>query len=327
MLQRYSIAARRRSSRRHPFRRHGERHVAVVRARLADAVASHHRHARLGLDIGAIAGAIAGVVVAALFDPASGGIFAVTIALPAWLLSSTAALPRRRLFARGVAVGDSNWVPVGWIVTLAAFLCALIGATLIASLIVAYGGYHKGVDAAVAELLPALKIYEDMIALPAGVTFEAFVATAVRLTPATFAALGCVMFCANLYAGARAVQLSQRLTRPWPNLPESLVLPRFLGIGLIACGGLVLLLRGPGLYVAWICVAVLGCVLRDAGARRRPFAVARPDRSHSRAGRLLPRVSGDGRMGPSRARARRPDRKSAFAARQARVRRQRQIWK
>ena len=33
------------------------------------------------------------------------------------------------------------------------------------------------------------------------------------------------MLCVNLYAGARAVQLSQRLQRPWPNLPEALVLP------------------------------------------------------------------------------------------------------
>jgi hypothetical protein len=218
-----------------------------------------------GLDIGAIAGAIAGIVVAALFNPASGGIFAVTIALPAWLLSSAAALPRRRLFAGGVAVGQASWFPVGWIVTLAALLCALIGATLIGSLIVGYGGYQKGVDAAVAELLPALKTYEDMLALPAGITFEAFVATAVRLSPATFATLACVVFCANLYAGARAVQLSQRLTRPWPNLPESLVLPRFLGIGLIACAGLVLLLRGPGVYVAWIGVAVLSCIYAMQG--------------------------------------------------------------
>jgi hypothetical protein len=54
--------------------------------------------------------------------------------------------------------------------------------------------------------------------------------------------------------------LSQRLRRPWPNLPESLVLPPLLGIGLVASTGLALLLRGPATYAAWIGVAVLGCV-------------------------------------------------------------------
>lgn len=218
-----------------------------------------------GLDIGAIAAAFAGLVVTVLFDLASGGIFIASIALPAWLLSGAVALPRQRLFARAGAVGETNWIPVGWVVTFAALLCALIGATLLAALIVAYGGHQKGVDAVVAELLPLFKTYESVMVLPAGVTFESLVATAVRLAPATFAAVACIMFCANLYAGARAVQLSQRLKRPWPNLPESLVLPRFLGVGLIACVGFVLLLRGPAVYAAWIGLAVLSCVYAMQG--------------------------------------------------------------
>jgi hypothetical protein len=86
-------------------------------------------------------------------------------------------------------------------------------------------------------------------------------ATAVaRFLPALVAALTCLLFCGNLYAGARAVHLSQRLKRPWPNLPESLVLPPFLGVGFVVCTGMAFLLRGPAAYAAWIGVGVLGCV-------------------------------------------------------------------
>ena len=67
------------------------------------------------------------------------------------------------------------------------------------------------------------------------------------------------MLCANLYAGARAVQLSQRLKRPWSNLPEALVLPPLLGIGLIVCVALAFALPGSAGHAAWIGVGSLGC--------------------------------------------------------------------
>lgn len=214
-----------------------------------------------GLDMGALAATIASAAAAILVDPLSGGLFAASIALPAWLLSFVSLSPRDRFYPiAAVARGEKTWFPVGGIVAIAALIGAIVGAGALASLILVYGGYHKGVDALAAELVPDLKdALDGVMTLPGGVTVEQFAALIVRLSPAVLAATTCLMLCANLYAGARAVQLSQRLKRPWTNLPEALILPQFLGIGLIACVGLALALPGPAGHAAWIGVGALGC--------------------------------------------------------------------
>ncbi len=212
-----------------------------------------------GLDMGALAVVIASVVAAILVDPLSGGLFAASIALPAWLLSFVALLPRERLYPFAAPNGQKAWFPVGGIVAIAALAGAGIGAGALASLVLVYGGYHKGVEALAAELVPDLRdAFDGVMSLPDGLTIEEFAALIVRLSPAVLAATTCLLLCANLYAGARAVQVSQRLKRPWPNLPEALVLPQLLGIGLIACVGLALALPGSLSHVAWIGVGALG---------------------------------------------------------------------
>lgn len=214
-----------------------------------------------GLDMGALAAAIASLAAAALVDPLSGALFAASIALPAWLLSFVCVLPRERLYpVAAPATSGKKWFPVGGIVAVAALIGGIVGAGALVSLVLVYGGYGNGVAALAAELVPDLKdALDGVMALPGGVTIEQFAALIVRLSPAVLAATTCLMLCANLYAGARVVQLSQRLKRPWSNLPEALVLPQFLGIGLIVCIGLVLGLPGPGGHVAWIGVGALGC--------------------------------------------------------------------
>jgi hypothetical protein len=214
-----------------------------------------------GLDMGALAAVVASGVVAGLINPLSGVVFAASLALPAWLLSFIALRPNGRLFAPTPLDGDRTWFPVGGIVAIAALFGALIGAGALASLVLTYGGYQKGVEAFAAELIPGLTdALDDVMTLPGGVSIEDFAALIVRLSPAALAATMCLMFCANLYAGARAVQLSQRLKRPWPNLPETLVLPPMLGIGVIVCAALALALHGFVGHLAWIGLGALGCV-------------------------------------------------------------------
>ena len=215
-----------------------------------------------GLDMGALAAGVASVVVADLVGALSGAVFAASVALPAWLLSFAAVWPRARFYPRAAAAnGEKTWFPVGGIVAVAALIGGLVGAGVLASLVIMiYGGYHKGVESVAAQLIPSLTdALDGVMTLPAGVSIEDFAATIVRLSPAVMAAATCLVFCANLYAGARAVQLSQRLQRPWPNLPEAIVLPQFLGVGLILCAGLALSLHGSGEYVAWIGVGAVGC--------------------------------------------------------------------
>ena len=214
-----------------------------------------------GLDMGALAVAIASVGAAVVVDPLSGGLFAVSIGLPSWLLSFLCLLRGARLNPFSAArTDDKTWFPVGGIVAVAALVGAIVGGGALISLVLVYGGYYKGVDALAAELLPDLReALDGVMTLPGGVSVEEFAALIVRLSPAVLAGTTCLMLCVNLYAGARAVQLSQRLKRPWSNLPEALVLPPLLGIGLIVCVGLAFALSGSASHAAWIGVGSLGC--------------------------------------------------------------------
>jgi hypothetical protein len=217
-----------------------------------------------GLDMGALAAAIASVGAAVAVDPLSGGLFAVSIGLPAWLLSFLGLLRGGRLYPfnpfAAAGTDDKAWFPVGGIVAVAALIGAIVGAGALASLVLVYGGYHKGVNALAAELVPDLQdALDGVMTLPGGVSVQEFAVLIVRLSPAVLAGTTCLMLCANLYAGARAVQLSQRLKRPWSNLPEALVLPPLLGIGLIVCVGLAFALPSSASHAVWIGVGSLGC--------------------------------------------------------------------
>jgi Predicted membrane protein (DUF2232) len=211
-----------------------------------------------GVDLGALAGFFAGAAIGGALEPLSGALFFATIALPAWIISFFAMLPRDR-FWRPAPTGAQVWTPVGMLVA----LCALIGATIglagFVSLIVVYGGYAKGVEALAAALTPDLsEAFDELLALPSGYSVEEFASLIVRLSPAAIAASTLLMLCANLYIGARSVQLSHRLKRPWPNLPESFALAPALGVAFIAALGLSFLLSAPISQVAWIIAGVLG---------------------------------------------------------------------
>ena len=65
----------------------------------------------------------------------------------------------------------------------------------------------------------------------------------VRFAPTALSTGATLMQLVNLYLAARSVQLSQRLRRPWRDIPSGFVLPRWLA-GLMAIA-LALALAGP----------------------------------------------------------------------------------
>jgi hypothetical protein len=216
-----------------------------------------------GLDMGALAAAIASLAAGLVVDPLSGGLFAVSIALPAWLLSSLALLrggfTRFNPFALAKA-DEKAWFPIGGIVVAAALIGALFGAWDLVSLASIGGGYENEVRTRAGEIAPVLAdVLDGVVKLPDGVSVDEIAAMMVRLSPALTTAATCLMLCANLYAAARVVQLSQRLKRPWSNLPEALVLPPLFGVGLIVCAALGFAAPGWTGHAAWIGVASLGC--------------------------------------------------------------------
>jgi uncharacterized protein YybS (DUF2232 family) len=219
-----------------------------------------------GLEIGALAAAIACIVSVGLITPLSAALCSAAIVAPALALSFLCALPRGGIFPRRLRDGEEAWFPVGGIAAFAALIGSLLGAYDLASFTLDYGSYQKGVDAFVAESAPAFKeAFEGAVTLPSGMSVEDFMAMFARVSPAILATLACLILCANLYAGARAVQLSQRLKRPWPSLPEAFLLPQWLSAGLIACAALSATLRGLPVYFAWIGLGVLGCVYAMQG--------------------------------------------------------------
>jgi hypothetical protein len=219
-----------------------------------------------GVDMGALAVAIACIVAVGLITPLSAALCSAAIVLPAWALSFLSMLPRESILPRGLRNGADAWFPIGKIAALAALIGGLLGVYDLASFSLDYGGYQKGVDAFVAESAPSFReALEGAVTLPAGMSVEDFIAMFARVSPAILAALACVILCVNLYAGARAVQLSHRLKRPWPNLPEALLLPQWLSAGLIACAALSAALRGLPAYFAWIGLGALGCVYAMQG--------------------------------------------------------------
>jgi hypothetical protein len=179
-----------------------------------------------GLDMGALAVIVAGGVGAGLVEPLSGARFGVLIAFPAWALGALFLLRRDWLFARGAGPAERPWFPVGGIAAAAALFGALLGVEELAALIISNGGYEQGVAAFADQLVPRLtEFMKEDAPLPGGLSTRDLAELFVRLTPPVLATGTTLMFCVNLYAGARAVQLSQRLKRPWPDLPESLILP------------------------------------------------------------------------------------------------------
>lgn len=219
-----------------------------------------------GVDMGALAAAVACVAAAALITPFSAALSVTAMVLPAWALSFLCALPRENLLPWRRRTSAEAWFPIGKIAAIAALIGGLLGAYDLASFSLDYGGYQKGVDAFVAEAAPSFReAFDGAVTLPAGMSVEDFIAMFARLSPAILAALACLILCLNLYAGARAVQLSQRLKRPWPNLPEAFALPQWLSAGLILCAALSAALRGLPAYFAWVGLGVLGCVYAMQG--------------------------------------------------------------
>jgi hypothetical protein len=211
-----------------------------------------------GLDVGALAGVVAGLAAAAAIEPVSGALFVVTVALPAWILSFIAGPNRDSLF-RASSNGAAARIPVGIIVAATAAIGFALGVAALLALIAYYGGYDNGIRGLAAEFTPDLKLaVDEVMALPAGFSVEEFAMLIVRISPAAVAISTLLMLCVNLYIAARSVQLSHRLDRPWPNLPESLVLPPALGAALIVAAAVCFILPAPAYQIAWIATGALG---------------------------------------------------------------------
>jgi hypothetical protein len=218
-----------------------------------------------GIDVGAVALGVSLAVVAAAIEPLSGGLYGLTVALPAWGLAAFSKTRPLDLFRRPADPVPPPRAPVGpsvgAIVVAAAGIGVLLGGGALLAMIVVYGGYQKGVEAVANYLQPAIdEALGDVANLPEGFTPVEVVRVFIKYSPLFITASTTIMFTVNLYAAARSAQLSHRLTRPWPDVPTSLVLPPWLGAFLIAAIAAWLTAPEPASQFAALFVGSLGVV-------------------------------------------------------------------
>lgn len=180
-----------------------------------------------GLDAGAIAAAVSVAGLSLIAEPLSGMLYAGSVAAPAWLLAAFTATPLARYLPKRFPAA-APYPTLGAVVALASVIGMLGALAVLTSVIVIYRGYAEAARS-VAEALASMAA-EAFADAGDGDAAKAFAATLVRIGPAAIAGSTLLMLCINLYAAGRSVQLSHGLKRPWPDVPTSLWLPRWLGV-------------------------------------------------------------------------------------------------
>jgi hypothetical protein len=217
-----------------------------------------------GVDIGGIAAAIAIGGVAAFFEPLSGLLFAASVAAPSWLLAALIAVPIERIpLLNRRLPSQRGYLSIGSIMSVVIAIGALAGIAALATLTLPYASYPQGVSTIAGKLLPQFTeaLGEEAIsggALPDEMNIGEFV------TASTV-----VLLSVNLYLGARAVQLSQRLPRPWTAVPEGLRLAPAYGAVFVICVVVGVIASGAPRHIA-----LVGAGLLAAAYALQGFAVA-----------------------------------------------------
>ena len=169
---------------------------------------------------GLLAAATGAVVISLLLRPSAGLTYAFGPALPAWWLAYLSLLSR----TGGPDGGATHWYPTGRLLA----WVGLVGAALALAASVSLGSgdpaRYASALAAVVEAFLRAQIGAGVDVLPrsvAGIPSATLVHVLVTVAPAALAALLALILVLNLWAAAKAVAISRRLSRPWPHLPDT----------------------------------------------------------------------------------------------------------
>ena len=149
-------------------------------------------------------------------------------------------------------------------------------------MIIANGAYEKGVAGVSQWLQPELEgAMSEAGSLPNGVTGEGLAQLIIKFAPPVIAGSATLMLLINLYLSARSAQLSQRLPRPWQDIPSGYSLPAPLGAFAIVAGAVWGLAPAPAsVFASILCgglavlYALLGLAVLHALTRRAPARLA-----------------------------------------------------
>jgi hypothetical protein len=232
---------------------------------------------------------IAGIFAALALGAVFGGVFFFAFlagaGLPAWWLSYLTMLARPGLVPAGAAAGQSGppleWYPPGRLVIWAAILAALIVVVAIPNFGLDADSFRAGLNGALSRMLQIESgaAPDQPLSLPGAPDAKRVLNLLVDVIPPAAAVLATLTIVFNLWLGARIVNFSARLRRPWPTL-SAIAFPPLTAAALAAAvalsfaGGMVGIVAGVLSASLLMAYAILGCaVLHDItrGISSRPF--------------------------------------------------------
>lgn len=223
--------------------------------------------------LGAFAGA--GLLVFAAKLP-FGLAFFLGFAAPALIL---AALLQSRLPSRDPGSPAPRFAMPGDLLTVVILLAIGVASLGVGVLVSHYRGFDAALAAVLDRLGPALdELVKELRPISAELDADSIKRLLVMSAPAGVAASQTLLLAVNLWLAARTIEISGRLRRPWPTLPETLALPRLVGpicllaAGLSFKGGLIGVIGGAvaaatGFGLALQGLAALHGLTRDARFR------------------------------------------------------------
>jgi len=191
--------------------------------------------------IGALGGLIVGAgLLSFVLHPLLGPAFFVSLGLPAFILGALAGNPLRLRGSkpsRKVAATDAAppaapyWLSTGALLFIVILLAVGLTWAGVAALIYHYNGFEPAITAITKRFDPVL---EDLVGnlrkMAPDVEGDMVKRMVLLAAPAGVAASQVLMLAVNLYFAALTVSLSDRLSRPWPAIPETLALPKIVGL-------------------------------------------------------------------------------------------------
>jgi hypothetical protein len=223
-----------------------------------------------------VAAVTAAAGLALFFTPLFFITFLVGIGLPAWWLGYLS------LLGRPIADGQMEWYPVGRIVVWA----AILGAGVVIAAIPSFGfdeeSLRSGLRSAFERMMhsPSRAPIDQPLSIP-GVDTSKLINFMVTVIPLAGAILSTITSVFNLWLAARIVNVSGRLKRPWPSLPDMQFppfAPALLGVAiagtfLSGLGGTIASIFAASMTMAYgiLGFAVLHAITRSLSAR--PFVL------------------------------------------------------
>lgn len=225
--------------------------------------------------LAAIVAAVAGALALGIgLVPIYGAVFAVSVALPAWILCYFILLGRTDPGGQVV-----EWYPIGRVVAIAAAIAAALGMTAA----LAMGPDHATFSGTLHAMVEEVLRYQfgtpegQPLRIPDVEDASAVVRVVTAVVPPAMAVLWTLVTLLNLWLAGRVVATSGLLVRPWPPVPL-LRLPTWsaaaLAAGLLASFGPGMVgLAGELVVAAFLCAfmiqgfAVIHTLTRGSGAR------------------------------------------------------------